>query len=474
MSSAELKAILETLEAAALRKKFRKLDFYEPYPKQMEFHNMRKRERLLIAGNQLGKTEAGAAEAAYHLTGDYPEWWTGRRWDRPVKGWAVGETSLLTRDVSQKKLFGLPGVVDQVGTGYVPKESITDISLARGVTDAYDGVQIRHKSGGTSLLNFKSYEQGRTKLQGDSIDFAWCDEEPPMPEYSEILTRTTATGGCVYVTFTPLKGKSDVVNRYLDEPSTERGVVTMTIYDAKHIPKEKIAEIVAGYTAHEREARAMGVPMLGSGRIFPYGDDLISEARITDVPMYWKKIWGIDFGIDHPFAAVLCAWDVDADIFHVLNVHRVSDQLPIMHVPVMKTLGEQVPVAWPQDGHARDKGSGEALKDIYAKQGLKMLPEHSQWLDGSNSTEAGILEMQDRMTTGRFKVAADCSDFFEEFRFYHRKDGQIVKVKDDILSATRIALMSKRYARPVALGNVKKFFTKGRVPMARDVDFDLD
>lgn len=473
MSQPDLKAILDTLEAAAKRKKFRKIDFYEPYPKQMEFHNMQKRERLLIAGNQLGKTEAGAAEAAYHLTGDYPDWWTGRRWDRPTKGWAIGETSLLTRDVSQKKLFGPPGVVDMVGTGYVPKDSIIDISLARGVTDAYDGVQIRHKSGGTSVVNFKSYEQGRAKLQGDSIDWAWCDEEPPMPEYSEILTRTTATGGIVYVTFTPLKGKSDVVNRYLDERDDNRGVVTMTIYDAKHIPPEKVAAIIAGYPAHEREARSMGVPMLGSGRIFPYGEDLIMEARIQEVPLYWKKIWGIDFGIDHPFAAVLLAWDVDADVIHVLNAYRISDQLPIMHAPVMKGLGELVPVAWPQDGHQRDKSSGEALKDAYAKHGLKMLPEHSQWLDGGNSTEAGILEMQERMTTGRLKVAADLSDFFEEYRFYHRKDGQIVKIKDDILSACRVAIMSKRYARPVALGSAGKRRTNGRVPVAKDVDFDL-
>lgn len=470
----DLRKILETLEAAAARRRYRKLDFYEPYPKQMQFHNLgaTKRERLLIAGNQLGKTEAGAAEAAYHLTGDYPDWWEGRRWTRPVKGWAIGETSLLTRDVSQKKLLGPPGIVDMVGTGYIPKESIVDISLARGVTDAIDGLQVRHKSGGTSLVNFKSYEQGRQKLQGDSIDFGWCDEEPPMAEYSEILTRTTATGGMVYVTFTPLQGRSDVVNRYLDEPDSTRAVVTMTIYDAKHIAKDKVQEIINSYPAHERQARAMGVPMLGSGRIFPYADDLVSEARITEVPIYWKKLWGIDFGIDHPFAAVLIAWDVDADVIHVLNTHRVEGQLPIMHAPVMKNIAGLAPVAWPQDGHQRDKGSGEALKDSYAKQGLKMLPEHAQWLEGGNSTEAGILEMQERMTTGRLKVASDLADFFEEFKLYHRKDGQIVKLKDDVLSALRVAIMDKRHARPVALGPVGRGF-KGAPKIAKDVDFDL-
>jgi hypothetical protein len=42
---------------------------------------------------------------------------------------------------------------------------------------------------------------------------------------------------------------------------------------------------------------------------------------------------------------------------------------------------------------------------------------------------------------------AHLSDWLEERRFYHRKDGQIVKIKDDLLSATRVALMMKRYAK---------------------------
>lgn len=36
-SPAELQQILETLEAAAERKTFRRIDFFAPYPKQSEF-----------------------------------------------------------------------------------------------------------------------------------------------------------------------------------------------------------------------------------------------------------------------------------------------------------------------------------------------------------------------------------------------------------------------------------------------------
>jgi phage terminase large subunit-like protein len=271
------------LEAIDYRKTYRQFDFFTPYPKQQEFYTLgaTKRERLLIAGNQNGKTHAGAFEATCHLTGEYPKWWKGRTWDRPTKGWIAGETSLVVRDVQQKKLCGEPGVDEMFGTGMIPKDAFTDKpSLARGVTDAYDTIQVRHKSGGISVARFKSYEQGRTKFQGESIDWGWADEEPPEDVYAEFLTRTVATGGMAFMTFTPLKGRSSVVLRFLDEPSPDRGVVTMTIEDALHIPPEERAKIIAGYLPHEREARARGVPMLGSGRIF-----MASEATIAEPPI---------------------------------------------------------------------------------------------------------------------------------------------------------------------------------------------
>jgi len=70
-------------------------------------------------------------------------------------------------------------------------------------------------SGGTSTLLFKAYEQGRAKWQGDTLHGVWFDEEPPLDIYVEGLTRTNATNGIVMLTFTPLKGMSDVVQMFL-------------------------------------------------------------------------------------------------------------------------------------------------------------------------------------------------------------------------------------------------------------------
>ena len=471
---ARVAAALKEIER---RKKFRKVEFFEPYPKQVEFFDMgsAKRERLFMAGNQLGKTEAGAFELTCHLTGVYPDWWLGRRFEKPTKFWASGITGISTRDTVQKKLFGEPGLESLFGTGMIPKELILDKSLARGVTNLLDKVMIRHKSGGNSVLMLKSYEQGREKWQGDTIDGLWCDEEPPSDIYSEGLARLTGQG-FAYITFTPLKGKSEVVLSFTDEDHADKGYVTMTIDDVTHFTDEEKEKRVASYKPYEREARRNGIPMMGEGRVFETPEEMIREAQIDIIPREWVWLWALDFGIgsttskDHAFAAVLIMWDRDSDVIHVKHAVKMFSGTPLEHVAAMKPFG-YIPVAWPQDGHQRDTGSLKPMAKIYKDHGLRMLPEHAKFSDGSNSTETGITRMDERFRSGRLKVAAHLSDWFKEYRDYHREDGLLVKRRDDLMSATRVAVMTHRYARPLEMGTNRRRSASGQI--APGTDFDM-
>lgn len=181
----------------------------------MEFHaaGAAHRERLFMAGNQLGKTLAGGFECAMHLTGRYPVWWRGRVYRRPVRLWAAGVTAEATRDNPQRMLLGPPALREQWGTGAIPGDAIADIQLGRG--GAVDSIVVRHVSGGMSTLGYKAYVMGREKWQGETLDGVWFDEEPPLEIYLEGLTRTNATGGFTIVTFTPMRGMSAVVRRFL-------------------------------------------------------------------------------------------------------------------------------------------------------------------------------------------------------------------------------------------------------------------
>jgi phage terminase large subunit-like protein len=195
----------------------------ELYPKHLQFFagGATHRERLMMAANRVGKTEGiGGYEATLHLTGHYPPWWRGRRFDRAISAWASGKTNETTRDIVQAKMFGKvegsgPGK-RFAGSGMVPGDDIGDVAWRSGFPDLADKVAIRHVSGGWSTLGIKSYQQGRGSFEGTEQDLIWLDEEPPLDIYTECLIRTMTTDGLVIVTFTPLEGMSETVMSFLE------------------------------------------------------------------------------------------------------------------------------------------------------------------------------------------------------------------------------------------------------------------
>jgi phage terminase large subunit-like protein len=193
----------------------------ELYPKHLEHFRAGKtwRERCFMAANRVGKTVAGAYEATCHLTGQYPHWWEGRRFRRPIRAWAAGDTNETTRDILQLELLGEVGysgyrkILD--GSGMISRDAICEPIWKTGVQNLVDSIHIRHKSGGHSLLGFKSYDQGRRVFQGTGKELIWLDEESPLDVYEECLMRLGTTRGLLITTFTPLLGMSDVVLGFL-------------------------------------------------------------------------------------------------------------------------------------------------------------------------------------------------------------------------------------------------------------------
>ena len=196
----------------------------ELYPKHME--HFRKgaehRERAFLAGNRCGKSDAGAYEVTLHLTGEYPDWWQGKRFDAPVKAWACGTTNAKTAEIVQAKLCGelepdplKPGKPTGMGTGMIPSDKIAWFQNREGLKNVIRIVWVRHISGKNSVLEFKSYEMQRRGFEGTAQHVIWLDEECPIDCYQECLTRTLTTSGIVILTFTPLQGLSETVLQFL-------------------------------------------------------------------------------------------------------------------------------------------------------------------------------------------------------------------------------------------------------------------
>lgn len=443
--SLELLALLEEQER---RKRGRKIHSYFPdegplrrdlYPKHLSFFEAGTKymERAAIAANRVGKTTLSAYETTLHLTGRYPDWWVGRRFDHPVEWWAASDTGETTRDILQLELMGK---VDYLGTGMIPKgDIIGEPSRRRGVADAIDTVRVRHLSGGESSLSFKSYDQGREKFQGTKKHGISLDEEPDMGVYTECLTRLMATvpgeeEGSMICTFTPLKGMSAVVLSFMNEPTPNRFVLTLGFDDAPHLSEESKAKLLAAFPPHERDARTKGIPQLGSGAIYPVpeSDFVVDDMTIPD---HWPRFYGMDVGWNRT-AAVWGAWNRETDTVYLYAEHYRGQAEPAIHGQSVKARGDWVPGVIDPASRGRTQSDGLQLLQMYKDLGLDLEI-------ADNGVESGIYDVWTRLSTGRLKVFRSLSNWLQEFRLYRRDDkGRIVKVNDHLQDATRYAIRS--------------------------------
>ena len=411
----------------------------ELYPKQVEFFQAGRqyKERLFMAANRVGKTVAGAFEVTCHLTGRYPIWWEGRRFDRATDGWACGTTSQTTRDVVQSVLLG-----KSTGQGLIPVELIVNTVARRSVAGSVETVWVRHISGKYSKLSFKSYEQGRRSFEGEAKDFIWCDEEPPMDVYGEMLVRLMTTKGIAFTTFTPLLGMSEVVCSFLESDGEQlrasRYVIQAGWKDVPHLDEEEQRMLIATTPPYQIQARSEGEPALGSGAIYPIGEsDIVVPDR--QIPAEWPRAYGMDVGWNCT-AVVWGASDPGTGVIYLYSEHSQGQGEPASHAQAIRGRGEWIPGVIDPACLGSSQIDGRTLMDVYGQLGLNLFT-------AENAVEAGITEVWNLLVSGRLKVMENLHAWLREFRKYHRDDkgaGKIVKRYDHLMDATRYLMVSGR------------------------------
>jgi phage terminase large subunit-like protein len=459
----DLLALTNLVQQLDRRKSIYQLEYYKPYPYQVEFHNARGKgtdkpaqQRMLAAANQIGKTRCAAFEVAMHATGRYPDWWRGTRFLHAVDILVGSNTNETGREICQRELFGDPTDDKALGTGTIPIDCIGKIRNKAGVLNAFDTVRIKHTCGNWSKIYIRAYEQGFKKFMGVKYDVGWCDEEPPADIWSQMIRATFSRKTAIlFCTLTPEEGMTEVVAQFMNDLKNGQALLTATWDDAPHMTTEVKEQRLAALRPHEREMRSKGIPLMGSGLIFMIPDDQLVIDPI-EIPRHWPQIVGVDFGWDHPFGAVRLAWDRDQDCVYLTAEYAESRAIPAIHAAAINAWGDWVPVAWPHDGLNADKGSGTPLADQYRDAHVNMLPWKAsnppavgqKEGEGGNSVEASLLEMVTRMETKRFKVFKTCTKWLKEKTMYHRdQNGKIVKQNDDVISASRYGVMMLRHAR---------------------------
>ena len=399
----------------------------------------------MLAANRIGKTEAvGGYEMVCHLTGIYPDWWNGRRFNRPINAWAAGATGETVRDIIQEKLLG---PIHEPGTGLLPAHTILDTRPRVGIPEAKQMILVKHASGGTSQLNLKSYDQKRKSFEGTKKDVIWLDEEPPADVYAECLLRTMKTsidsaeeGGLMMLTFTPLLGMSEVVLSFLPGGEIKelddgaKFVVMATWDDAPHLSKEERELLWNAIPPYQRDARSKGIPQLGSGAIYPVPE---SDILVPDFPLpdHWPRAYALDVGWNRT-AAIWGALNRESDTLYLYSEYYRGQAEPSVHAEGIKSRGNWIKGVVDPAARGRSQNDGHQLIQSYKDLGLNLETAF-------NGVESGIYETWQRLSSGRIKVFNSLENWKSEFRLYRRDEkGMIVKNNDHLMDCMRYFVMS--------------------------------
>ena len=389
-------------------------------------------ELVLFGGNRTGKTETGAFAATLWSTGEYPDWWKGKRFPGPTTGVVAGKDGKTVRDSVQVKLLGFPD--REMGTGLIPLRCLVlnKCKPARGTPNLFETIVVRHITGEESTINFKAYEQGRQAFEATKRHWIWEDEEAPQDIHQENMQRVFDVQGLVINTYTPIKGQTDLTRdlrrRSVDADPTVY-MATLTWDNVPHITTEMIEAYQNRYSPHEMKARRWGIPKMGAGAVFTTDYDDIIGVKPFQIPNHWPRAYGLDFGWSpHPTAAVWAAWDRDADVIYIYSEHRMKMELPEVHAAAIKMRGDWI------KGNSETAGTnasdGQRMIEIYRNLGLHLI-------SAKKEKESNIFDMRSRVETGRLKVFNSCIMWREEYESLHRdENGKLVKEHDDLMDAT--------------------------------------
>ena len=446
--------------------------FYTPNPKQASFHKAGEEaiERLFLAGNRTGKTYCGCIEDAIHLTGVYPQWWGGHRFEHPIVAWVASENYEITRNVLQKMLIGGYSTDGGYTNGLILPSLILKKAMLSGVNGAVDYVMVQHTSGGFSSLYFKSYKQGREKFQGARCNLIHLDEEPPKDIYTECAMRLSDVDGLgqgrLILTMTPLKGYTEMMSYFLEQRISKvkkkeitsvedltnqedyelirtdpeltingKYYIQATWDDNLHLSDDTKKQLRATLKPYELEAREKGIPSVGSGLVYQVQE---SEFLIEpiEIKQHWACVFGMDVGFFAPTAVVFLAHDKDNDIVYLYKEYSVSEKTAAQHAYSLKLMGcdwiKGVCDPAVNQGSQRD---GERLIDDYKKAGLYLEK-------GRYAKELAVDYVLERIRTGRFKVFNTCHKFMTEWRGYSRnEEGKIMKGRDHLMNALEFVIL---------------------------------
>ena len=440
------------------------LRYFRPFEHQQNFFNIVSSRRGILAANRIGKTVSTCYETAMHLTGQYPAWWTGHRYHKPITAMVAGEGWSQVALVLQQELLGTPDVklADQIGTGAIPRSAIVKETMRGDGANAI-GVEIRHVSGGKSYLLFANYTQEVRQLQGFKLDLAVFDEQPPDDFFSEIVTRTATTQGMIMCSFTPLKGLNGLVSKFWNRESgydyirvSWDDVPEYDLWGEPFLLASTRAQLERDYLPHERDARMQGRPIMGKGAVFQLrnwptyksGDYAFHEMRNI------QRVIALDLGLVNDKTVIsLMYWDPyekTAWLHKQIVVQGVEEAVPTQYINhLLRPEVHGTPIVLPADANTagRYTMSSSSIRELFEQYQLNvhqnaiMNPPDAQGRV-TNHKSYGINQMRQMLEVGSLQVNDNCVDFVREASNYYVDSQGRFSDPDDCIDSCRYALLA--------------------------------
>ena len=443
---------------------FNQLKYFRPFDHQREFFTTHSDRRGILAANRIGKTVSTCYETAMHLTGQYPTWWTGKQFDKPITVMVAGEGWSQVALVLQQELLGTPDIKlrDAIGTGAIPRSCIVTDTMRSDGANAI-GIEVIHVSGGKSYLLFANYTQEVRQLQGFKLDMAVFDEQPPDDFFSEIVTRTATTQGMILCSFTPLKGLNGLVSKFWNR---EEGydyirvawddVPEYDLWGEPFLLNTTRRQLERDYLPHERDARMQGRPIMGKGAVFQirswptYKPGEIDFRTFPNI----QRVIALDLGLVNDKTVIsLMYWDPyerQAWLHKQIVVQGIEEAVPtqyINHLLRPEVFG--TPIVLPADANTsgRYTMSASSIRELFESYELNV---YSKAImnppDGegrvTNHKSYGINQMRQMLEVGSLMVNENCVDFLREAQNYYVDTQGRFSDPDDCIDSARYAVLA--------------------------------
>ncbi len=489
-------SIKRTVDAYTAFKDTNKLLYYKPLPYQLKWIEASNhfKQRYLSASNRSGKTYNACMELGAHISGLYPRWFNGVRLEKTGTYWAMGVSHESTCKVLQKELLGVEDIRHKhlIGTGSIPRDSIVMDSI---IPDGQRclSVQIKHSSGGINTLHFYASTQNQMAWMGQNVLYALLDEQFMNEDevYAQCLTRTANVEGYISVVATPEQGESPLWTRFHDDESGYLYFQNATWDDLPEyiLSTEQKQQLLAGFPKWQHKMRSMGIPVNGSGSVFPFDPDTMTETCLwSDIKPTWKLIAGVDFGYsgvrDHS-TVVFMAYDLETDKAYVIDAwYSGFEHLdnPLSHMPdnmakiIRSCPYPNIPVICPNDANGIISGTTKTRAQVLRENGVNVYYEnyhipYQLTSDNKKTTSkmGGLNIMIDMFSKGLLKlnpstVSEGMVELWRELRQYVWKENKTtnkiepIDKNDHLTDAFRYASTTIKYYGQMANSCVSNAF----------------